>query len=136
MRRAPGMASTATKAAATHQGQLLAQLSDHIDLPVNGHTVPSTAHNSSSVRSYTSINIWHEQSTQQIMICKYKEAKLEAICTMLFTGADISVSESVLPYCLNSSSCTKEQLLKKKKKEVKISSTKIQLKSGIFALPG
>lgn len=93
MRRALGMASTATRAAATHQGQLLAQLSDHTDLPVNGHTVPSTAHNSSSVRSYISINTWQEQSTQQIMICKYKEAKLEAICMMLFPGADVSVSE-------------------------------------------
>lgn len=84
MRRALGMASTATRAAATHQGQLLAQLSDHTDLPMNGHTVHSTAH--------TSTNTWHKQSTQQIMICKYKEAKLETICIMLFLGADVEVS--------------------------------------------
>lgn len=108
------MTSTATRAAATHQGQLLARLSDHTDLPVNGHTVPGPAHNSSSGRSYTSTNTRHEQPTQQIMICKCKEAKLEAICIMLFPAAGISASESVLPYCLNSGGCTEKMLLKKK----------------------
>lgn len=71
------------------------------------------------------------------MICKNKEAKLKAICTMLFLGANVKpacFSDWKCPsYCLNSGNCNEGNALQKK---MKISFTKIQLKSGIFARPG
>lgn len=53
------------------------------------------------------------------MICKNKEAKLEAICTMLFLGADVKpacfTDGKCSSYCLNSSNCTEENASQKKK---------------------
>lgn len=51
------------------------------------------------------------------MICNYREAKLEAICIMLFPGADVSVSESVLLIVRTAAVVLRKCFSKKKKKK-------------------
>lgn len=103
MRRALGMASTATRAAATHQGQLLGAAEWPHWPP---HEWPHCAQHCSHQHKHMAQAVNTTNNDLQIQRGQTGDH--------LHNALPRSWCGSVLPYCLNSGSCTEEMLKKKK----------------------